>query len=133
MNVFKRKHSAADEAREEKAREEFQEEYDAIYGFIKTDERAETIYNANLMRVGADLARGCHPNGASPQEMLTTYTQLMDGLKSWFNIVPIREKLEAKIEENIWTEWSPKEQPLKPTYTPLLKRKNMGNNGNPAK
>ena len=86
MSIFRRKRDAAEEARETRAREEFQEQYDAIYGFIKPDERTDAFYNANLMRVGADLARGCHPNGASPEEMLATYTWMMDGLKSWFNI-----------------------------------------------
>ena len=132
MRLFGRESDANEEERERKEEGQFREKLNSRLGFIKTDEQAETLYNANLLIVGAHLTQVCHPTGGAPKEILSTYTQLMEGLIDWFNITPLRERLEDMLEEAVWSKWAVKEQPVVPTYTPLLKRKQMGNTEKPG-
>lgn len=122
MNLKGRKSSTVEQKTLRMEEEELRERVEARWGFIKTDEHTEALYNANLMRVGADLTRVCHPNGGRPKEIVATYAEVMEELMDWFNIVPLREKLEDMLESKIWSRWSPPEQPVVPLYTPELKR-----------
>ena len=73
------------------------------------------------MMVGAHLAQGCHPNGAEPEVMVATYTRVMSELMDWFNIVPVREKLEPMLAQQIYTKWEP-QVPMRGFYEPTLKK-----------
>ena len=121
MKLFGRKSTDA-EAIERKTQEEFQETINGRFGFIKTDPQTETYYNGNLMMVGAHLTQVCHPNGGTPDQIVNSYIQVMGKLTDWFNLVPLREKLEGMLEEKVWSEWSVKEQPVVPAYTPYFLR-----------
>ena len=122
MSLFGRgnKHSSEDER---KAREEFWQRYNSVLGLPKVDEQAETYYNGQLIVARAHLTQICHPNGGSPKQVAATYSQIMQELMDWINIVPLRERLEGVVEETISSRWAIKEQPVEPLYTPELKRK----------
>ena len=123
MTFFRRK-SPTDkekEQKEEELRRKLFERLDARRGIIRKDPQAEATYHSNLMMVGAHLAQGCHPNGAAPEEMVATYTRVMDGLMDWFNIVPVREQLDPMLSKEIFTKWE-YETPLRSFYEPTLKK-----------
>jgi len=126
MGLFSRKSDEIANERRHKEEQEFKEKMEGRLGFVKVDEQSETTYNSNLMIVGAHLTQICHPNGGSPEEILATYTKMMEGLIDWFNVVPLKEKLEGMLEETIWSRWAVKEQPVVPTYMPWLQRRQMG-------
>ena len=123
MGLFQRKSSVAEQAKEVREEQEFHEKLASRTGFVKVDEEAQPLYNAHLMLAGAQLTQVCHPNGGNPDDIVDTYARVMTRLIDWFNIVPLREKLESMLDEEIWSRWSVEEQPVVPTYTPALKRK----------
>lgn len=127
MNLFGRKSDATGEEREKKAQEEFKEEFDSLLGHVKLDEHSETFYNGNLMIVGTHLTQVCHSTGASPKQVVATYGQVMGELMSWFNMVPLKERLEDMLDERVWSKWSPKEQPVESMYTPQVNRMKRSN------
>ena len=133
MKLFGRKSSDVQEEKERKAQEELKQSINARFGLIKTDEHAEIFYNGNLMMVGAHLTQVCHPDGGTPDQIVTSYTQVMERLTDWFNIVPVREKLEGMLGEKVWSEWSVKEQPVVPAYTPHFLKKRHEDNGERCK
>ena len=129
MRLFRRKNTTIDEE-EMRAREEFWQTYGSMWGQRRPEAKEESIYNANLMLVGANLTQICHPNGGSSKEVLGTYTEMMEGLLDWLNIVPLRERLEGMLDEQIWSKWSPPQQPVVPLYTPQVKiRKGSNSSG----
>ena len=128
MGLFGRKLSAEDLARESREEDEFRKVVASRTGFVEVDEEAQSRYNANLMLVGAQLTQVCHPNGGDPDEIVATYERVMGKLLDWFNIVPLRERLETMLDKEIWSKWSVAEQPIVPTYTPTLKKRQVGTN-----
>ncbi|MDY6835343.1 MAG: hypothetical protein SVY53_11145 [Chloroflexota bacterium] len=127
MGLIGHSSSAAEEERERREQDEFLERISARLGFIKENTDANTAYNSNLLIVGAHLTQVCHPNGGTSKEIVGTYKEIMRDLIDWFNVVPLREKLEDILEESVWSKWSVKEQPVIPTYTPKLNRRRRGN------
>ena len=129
MKLFNRKPSELEQAREAKAQDELHDKVNERFGFIKTDQNEETFYNGNLMMVGAHLTQVCHPNGGTPKEIVSSYIQVMEELLDWFNIVPLRERLDDMLEQRVSSEWSVKEQPVVPAYTPFFLKKRAKDNG----
>lgn len=129
MGIFRHKWSAAHEERERQEQQKLNKQLNARLGIVKPNEEIETSYNTNLMIVGAQLTQICHPDGGKPKEIVATYAEVMDELRNWFEIVPMREKLENMLEETVWSRWSVKEQPVVPIYTPRLNRR-QGLGGN---
>ncbi|MDY6834111.1 MAG: hypothetical protein SVY53_04850 [Chloroflexota bacterium] len=127
MIQFGHKSDPDKEQRDMIEEEQFQEKYNALLGYIKTDEQTETYYNGHLMVVGTHLTQVCHSTGASPKQVVATYAEVMQELGSWFHVLPVKEKLEQMLDEKIWSKWSPKEQPVESMYTPNA-RKFAGNN-----
>ncbi|MDY6834402.1 MAG: hypothetical protein SVY53_06325 [Chloroflexota bacterium] len=123
MGLFGRKSNSArlKEQREEELRQNLFERLYARRGLVKRDPQLEATYHGNLMMVGAHLAQGCHPNGAEPEVMVATYTRVMSELMDWFNIVPIRQKLEPMLAQQIYTKWEP-QVPMRGFYEPTLKK-----------
>ncbi|MDY6835451.1 MAG: hypothetical protein SVY53_11700 [Chloroflexota bacterium] len=130
MSLFRRnKNTTAQDEAEERELEQFKSMINARLGYVDTDKQSEVLYNAHLLMAAAQLADICHTTGASPKEVLATYTELAEGLRDWFNLVPLRKKLEAMLDEKVHSKWAVKEQPVMPTYTPILKRRQVGGNG----
>ena len=124
MGLFGRKSSSdrLKEQREEELRQNLFERLYARRGLVKRDPQLEATYHGNLMMVGAHLAQGCHPNGAEPEIMVATYTRVMGELMDWFNIVPVRQKLEPMLAQQIYTKWEP-QVPMRGFYEPTLKKR----------
>ncbi|MDY6835455.1 MAG: hypothetical protein SVY53_11720 [Chloroflexota bacterium] len=122
MNPFESKSKDHKEEAERQAQQELRDKVNERFGFIKTDEQAEVYYNGNLMMVAAHLTQVCYPNGGTPDQIVNSYIQVMERLMSWFNVLPLREKLEDMLEEKITSPWAVKEQPVVPAYTPLFTR-----------
>ena len=117
----------AKDAIERKAQEELKGSLQERFGFIPTDEQTETFYNGNLMMVAAHLTQVCHPNGGTPTEIVNSYTQVIQQLMDWFNIVPMRERLDNMLEERINSPWAVPQQPVVPAYTPRFIKSKQGN------
>ena len=100
MSLFRRnKQTTAQHEAEERELEQFKSTINARLGYVDTDEQSEALYNVQLLMTAAQLANSCHTTGASPKEVLATYTELAEGLRDWFNLVPLRKKLEAMLDE----------------------------------
>ena len=125
MSLLKHRSKNVDNDLDAKREDEFRKRANTRFGLVDIDEQAQISYNSNLMIVGAHLTQICHPNGGTADDIVDTYTHVMSKLVDWLNIVPLREKLESMLDDAVFSEYSYKEQPVMPTYTPLLKRKHV--------
>jgi len=62
------------------------------------EKHQETMIYQSLFQVAAQLTQVCHPNGATPKEVVATFTEVYEPLIDWYKGSPMKVEIRKMLD-----------------------------------